>query len=431
MNLMTQRNTPAFLPFLFLFILLAPAIVTPVQAQNRLKVMHYNLLGFGDCDGVSVSDKYQWLGTILEHYQPHLFTVNELTPQQAYINGIKALSFDYTSDIEAFPYTNQANSNIVNTLFYDKSLFQPVKAQPDVIAYSLRDINAYSLIYLPSISGGATDTLFVRCIVSHFKAGQGSSEESSRAGAANLIMNYLRNVPDEEYVLVMGDFNVYSHQEAAFQAMINATPATESLVDVTGAGITGWNGPGNAHLHTQSTRTSSPDCGSGGGMDDRFDIILASQSLIDGNSDIRIDSSSYKALGNNGQYYNQELGCSGNSTIPFSVCLAIKQMSDHLPVVVELEVDGSVSVMPPSRQLSVQVIPGAEEGLFRAVLPYPDNWKVEVGSLDGRVLATYQTHQNEMDLNLRAYPQGIYWIRISDSDSASGWQKIIRRGATR
>lgn len=395
-------------------------------AQSTIKVMHYNLLFFGDCDGVSTSEKYQWLGTILEHVQPDIFTVNELLPQTAYINGIKALSFDYTDDIDAYPYTNEANSNIVNTLFYNETLFQPVSAQPVVISNPLRDINAYRMIYLPSIEGGLTDTIFITCIVAHFKSSQGSNERAQRNAAATSIMNYLANVPDEEYTLVMGDMNVYSNQEDAFQTLVNGPVVSERLIDVTGKNATGWAGAANAKYHTQSTRSSNPGCGSSGGMDDRFDIILASQSLIAQGSDIRIDSSSYAALGNNGQYYDQELGCSGNSTVPFEVCLALKQMSDHLPVVADLIVDGAVSIGGESVRVPLVVVPSDERGQFSLRFPYPASWDVRIGGMNGQILTDKTIHSKgeEILLDLHEQPSGWYWVTVQDQAGKAGWAKI-------
>lgn len=411
-------------------ILLILCVLAPFSgsgfAQSSIKVMHYNLLFFGDCDGVSTSDKYQWLGTILEHVQPDIFTVNELLPQTAYINGIKALSFDYTDDIDAYPYTNQANSNIVNTLFYNETLFQPVNAQPEVISNSLRDINAYRMIYLPSITGGLTDTIFITCIVAHFKASQGSSERAQRNAAATSIMSYLANVPDEEYVLVMGDMNVYSNQEDAFQTLVNGSVVSERLIDVTGTNTTGWSGAGNAKYHTQSTRRSNPGCGSSGGMDDRFDILLASQSLIAQGSDIRIDSSSYVALGNNGQNYDQELGCSGNNSVPFEVCLALKQMSDHLPVVADLIVDGSVAVDEESLRIPLVVIPSSEQSQFSIRFPYPASWDVRIGGMNGQIISdkSLQTHGDQLSVSLHDQPSGWYWITVKDHEGHAGWTKV-------
>ena len=113
--------------------------------------MHYNLLQLGNnCGSVSASDKFQWLGTILNHHRPHLLTVNELNPNQSYSNGIRQLSFYYTDDVEYAEITNLAGSNIGNQLFYDTNVFG--YAGVEVIANSLRDINVYKMYVQPSIT---------------------------------------------------------------------------------------------------------------------------------------------------------------------------------------------------------------------------------------------------------------------------------------
>lgn len=396
--------------------------VSSLFSQVPIKVMHYNLLMFGDCNGVTTTQKYQWLGTILEHVQPDLFTINELIPQTAYLNGIKALSFDYTTSMAYFPLTNQANSNIVNGLFYNQTRFQPASPQSVVIAHSLRDINAYRLMYIPSIQGGSTDTLFLTCVVAHFKAGEGNSEEASRLGAANAIMNYLERLPEEEMVLVMGDFNLYSHQEPAFQAMVNHSDPAIRLVDVSGKS-TGWNGPAHARIHTQSPRVSPGDCGSGGGMDDRFDFVLANQRLIAPDSRIRIDSASYQALGNNGTAFDGELSCTGNTTVPFSVCLALKQMSDHLPVVVELNADATLGV--ERRQLlAMQVEVLGNRWLVRT--EEASGWRLSWGSLSGQWLGQTEVKpgQDFHALAAESLPAGWYWIGIENHHGERGWVKV-------
>ena len=56
------------------------------------------------------------------------------------------------------------------------------------------------------------------------------------------------------------------------------------------------NDPSNANIHTQSTRTSQFGGGSHGGLDDRFDFILFSDSLMYGDRIFVIDST-YKSFG--------------------------------------------------------------------------------------------------------------------------------------
>lgn len=78
-------------------------------------------------------------------------------------------------------------------------------------------------------------------------------------------------------------------------------------------------------------------------MDDRFDFILANDAVMQGSNGVQYETGSYRALGNDGDSYNQELDCDG-TPVPVSICAALKQMSDHLPVVMELEFSRAVSI---------------------------------------------------------------------------------------
>lgn len=405
----------------FSLLLISSLLAAPLSAQDRLKVMQYNLLLFGDCDGVSISQKYDWLSTILEEERPDILAVNELSPQQGYVNGIKALSFAYTQNVGSAALTNDANSNIVNMLFYNEDKLALIPGASTVIPYSLRDINTYRLYYLPTVANGSTDTLYITVVVGHFKAGQSSSDQASRQTAATLVMNYVASLPAEEAVLVMGDFNLYNHQEQAYQTLTNGADPATRLIDVTGLN-NGWLGPANAIHATQSTRTSSPDCGSGGGMDDRFDFILASQALINPSADLRIDSASYRAVGNDGNSYNSELSCAGNNSVSFGTCLALKQMSDHLPVAVELVVDGSVAISDATMALPLQLRTEQPGQQWEVLLPHTDRWQLQLISTTGQ---RWQWEHQGDRWRLRAaeLPAGWYVLMATD---ASGRQGILR-----
>ena len=87
-------------------------------------------------------------------------------------------------------------------------------------------------------------------------------------------------------------------------------------------------------------------------MDDRFDFIMASQSLMDVNSPIHYSGNTYEALGNTGDCYNGTiLDCSENNPLPPEILTALYHMSDHLPVVMQLEAMNAVSIEEESEIL--------------------------------------------------------------------------------
>ena len=408
----------------FLFALIISFTAT---AQINVRVMHYNLLQFGNsCDGVSISDKYNWLGTVLNEYRPHLFTVNELSPNIVYANGIKALSFDYTNDIANSTITNNTGSQIVNMLFYDSNIFE--LTGNEVISGSLRDINVYHLYVKETAQNN--DTSFLDLIVAHFKAGNGGSDAVQRENSAISIMNYIQVKGQGKNILVMGDFNIYDNTEAAFQQMVFNSNSNISLVDPAGK-QNGWFGASNVGVLTQSTRSNSPDCGSGGGLDDRFDMILASKAIMGDSAGIKYVDNSYASFGNGSNSFNQELACTGN-VVPLNVCIALKQMSDHLPVVLELQLSGVTSLekklelagvnlykLPYSTDQSIDIQVSIKE-------PKSENLTLEVWNLLGQKLykkdIPFQTQTVQLPFSMEA--NGAYFIRLSDKNGRSQWLKI-------
>ena len=91
-----------------------------------------------------------------------------------------------------------------------------------------------------------------------------------------------------------------------------------------------------AGIHTQSTHISG-DCPSGGGMDDRFDFILASKEIMEGSLGIKYIPASYRAVGQDGMRFDQSLINPANNSVPQDVLTALYGMSDHLPLVIDLE----------------------------------------------------------------------------------------------
>ncbi|MDA7803014.1 hypothetical protein N8987_00365 [Crocinitomix sp.] len=106
------------------------------------------------------------------------------------------------------------------------------------------------------------------------------------------------------------------------------------------------NSPGNWHnnaafsfVHTQSTRTTDIDGGAFGGMDDRFDFIFIGEDLKSNQNGAKYINESYKVLGQDGKHFNKSLlDLPINESIPADIINKLYYMSDHLPVLLEIEV---------------------------------------------------------------------------------------------
>ena len=173
-------------------------------------------------------------------------------------------------------------------------------------------------------------------MVAHLKAGNSSEDASERTIETTKLMNYLNNSSATGNYTLSGDLNVYTASEQAFQNLLFHSNTSIRFYDPVNK-VGSWNNNSYfASVHTQSTHTSGV-CFSTGGLDDRFDFILASDEIINGSDYMKFIPGSYAALGQDGQHFNGSLTSSPqNNSVPEEVLNALYNMSDHLPVVMKV-----------------------------------------------------------------------------------------------
>ena len=190
----------------------------------------------------------------------------------------------------------------------------------------------------------------------HLKAGATASDLNTRNLECTQLRNsYLNVVPPGASggnFMVGGDYNMDNANEGGYQRL------TESGADDDGRckdplstaffWSTQWgNNSGFALGHTQSACLSG--CiSSTGGMDDRFDIWLTSYSMQDGEgldyfpSPFADDAYPWQ-FGNDGQHFNLAADDGGfNNSVGVAVAAALRQTSDHMPVVIVVQVPAKV-----------------------------------------------------------------------------------------
>lgn len=79
-------------------------------------------------------------------------------------------------------------------------------------------------------------------------------------------------------------------------------------------------------------------------MDDRFDFILLSGSIMDGSKGINYIPDSYETIGQDGEGFNSSLGISDNESVPEEIAGALYEFSDHLPVALKLQINEDPAV---------------------------------------------------------------------------------------
>jgi len=424
---------------LFLLILISLLFSLKVYSQDTLTVMHYNLLYYGQitsfCNNSnnSLAMKDPHLRAVLNHVKPDIFTVNEIADSEA----IHQHLLDENLNIAGINYYRKAafspvaSSNIVNMLYYDSRKLR-LKKQSIAQTY-LRDIDVYELYYYAN-DLPLGDTAFIICAVGHLKAGDGSSNENLRKVMAENTMKYLEQNHNFDNVLFMGDFNLYSGNEPAFQQMINYPNANTRLIDPIGQ-IGDWNNNSlYAGIHTQSTNVSSNDCKAGGGMDDRFDFILISDEVRFGTKKVRYVQESYRAVGQDGLRFNSTINSSpANTDVPQSVANALYNMSDHLPITLKLKVDKVLDIqgfeMNPF-QASVFPNPAGDDVLLKFYTDEPQSVLVNLFDAAGKSILEIPAEtgkgQYSVGISLSNLKSGFYMLQVSNGKGKRELLKLVK-----
>jgi hypothetical protein len=173
----------------------------------------------------------------------------------------------------------------------------------------------------------------------HLKASSGSSNEAQRLTGVQALRSNADALGAGVRAIYAGDMNFYTSAESGYQAFIAA--GNGAAIDP--LGTADWLGSANAWKHTQSPRDIVADGLVGGGMDDRFDFILPTAQLNDGNG-ISLIANSCRAVGNDGAHYNLAVNAGNNtyfaSNVSRSNILAddLFAAADHIPVLLDMQV---------------------------------------------------------------------------------------------
>jgi len=300
--------------------------------------MSYNILNY---PGSTSSIRNPNFRTVLSSVDPDVIVVQEIL-SQAGVNEFLNQVLNYSaSEYAAGTFINGYDTD--NAIFYKSDSFTFLAN--NVIPTALRDINEFILF-----ENNTGDTIRIYSL--HLKAGSSSSDKQKRFDEVLNLRNVTDNLPVNTNYIVCGDFNIYSSNETAYQELLNQSGPGYfiDLFDLPGT----WNNEAYASYHTQSPRTRQFQGGATGGMDDRFDMILMSQAVID-TGDIYYLQDSYFAYGNDGNHYNDSINRMPNTAVSQTIANAIHYASDHLPILVDLVFeDHSANTI----QLSVSISDG-------------------------------------------------------------------------
>lgn len=282
--------------------------------------MSYNLLNYPGSDSAIRNPYFR---TVIESTLPDVLVVQEIL-SQAGVNGFLNNVLNVASSgYSAGTFIDGPDTD--NAIFYKAASFTFLAN--NVITTDLRNINEF---VLSENSTGDT----IRIYSLHLKAGTSSSDQLQRLTEVIALRNVTNNLPPSSNYIVCGDFNIYSSNELSYIELKDQT-APGYFIDIFNLPGT-WNNEAYAQYHTQSPRTRQFNGGSTGGMDDRFDIILFSQEVIDSGK-IFFVPGSFLNFGNDGNHYNDSINKPPNNVVNQQIANALHNSSDHIPIIATIK----------------------------------------------------------------------------------------------
>ena len=284
-------------------------------AQYEHTIMTYNILNFPLTDTTS---RNLYFGQIFSNIQPDILVVEEIASKAAADSFMSKILNKSSSGYQVGTFIN--GPDLDAAIFYKASYFTFISNVP--IHTTLRDINEFRLKH-----NATNDTLIIYSV--HLKASNTSQDSLQRAAEVDSLRKRTNSLPANSNYIVLGDFNIYSSNESAYQKLKNQSSPGYFIDPFSLNGV--WNNSAYSIYHTQSTRTRSFGDGSTGGLDDRFDMILMSPAVMEAGG-ITYVPGNYKAYGNDGNHYNDSINKMPNTAVTQQVANALHYASDHLPV---------------------------------------------------------------------------------------------------
>jgi endonuclease/exonuclease/phosphatase family metal-dependent hydrolase len=395
-------------------------------SQNTIKTMFYNVLWFPELN----PDRIDLLQEVLQDYEPDIFMVCELQNQEgadAILNV--GLNSDGNSNYSAAPYfENQSGGgDLQQALFYRNDMF--LLENTEIINTPVRDINKYTLLL--NTTAQDTNPIRIYAYVTHLKSSQGSANQQLRLSMVEAFVNDTQQLEEDSFVLFAGDFNIYTSTEPAYQEILDQTNSITMADPINTPGA--WNNNEDFRaIHTQSTRTSSSGFGggAGGGLDDRFDFIMVSQNMMT-NTNLQYKTNSYKAYGNNGNCYNNninDINCGG--AYNQNIRDALYNMSDHLPVVMELETDQEIVILDTPQQPLVQPFSLKNTMVSQQLTVYAPQWDIQSDTFGvfntlGQEILGFKINAATTLVNVAQLAKGVYYITNKSSNQTLKFLKTF------
>lgn len=314
-------------------------LVSSAAPAHAVRIVCYNLLNYDNQNSVRDPAFRTVLTSIGQADVLAVQEVQDQTAAQNFLNNV--LNVVEPGQWALAQFFNDPSQSFNQGLFYRPSAVSVTAA--DTLGSDPRDIAYYTLLPAGYVSAQAGFTLFVV----HLKAGSTSGDQATRLDETTRLRSFMNTFPAGTNMAVLGDYNIRSSAETAYQRLVESQADNDGRVqDPIASPGTWYNNASFAPIHTQSTRVTNDDPNDGGatgGMDDRFDQILPTYSLADGEGLDQLPGT-YTAFGNDGLHFNLDINAAPVIPEGQAVADALHRASDHLPVILELQVPAKLTV---------------------------------------------------------------------------------------
>ncbi|MCX7995266.1 MAG: endonuclease/exonuclease/phosphatase family protein [candidate division WOR-3 bacterium] len=363
---------------------------------GQLKISTYNLLNFSNTTG---NERIKYFRQVIDYLKPDILVVQEMANETG-MEVFRDSVLNYVdTDFSSAPFHDGPDTD--NSLFYRRAKVEFIDAL--YIPTVNRDIARYRMRMKDS-----NRDFFIFSV--HFKAGE--EFEFMRLQEAMRLRSHLDSLPDSTEYLVAGDFNFY-YNEAGYCKLVDSIEISpRGLRDILNLEGKWHDNYHYAYAHTQSTRIEQlPDGGAGGGLDDRFDLILCSPNFLD-TAGLFLPRESYTILGNDGEHFNKSINSGINYAVPAEVARALYYASDHLPVSVII-MDG-LGVDSKGKEVVIYPNPMRTQAYIK--LPHFDDFKkarVTITNILGqRMYEVESINPNLVAISHDKFNVGIYFVHI-------------------
>ena len=160
---------------------------------------------------------------------------------------------------------------------------------------------------------------------------------------------------------------------------------------------------------------------------------MMSEKISTGNDNIRYINNSYQALGQDGLHFNNSINAMPlNSELPVEVVDALYNNSDHLPIIMKLNINAKVGVHDiPENNFIVELFPNPADNYLRINFGMSNNAliKIIVFNILGEEIITKEiniiNNHNTYNLNIENLDSGMYFIKICTEDGLLKMMKFI------